>query len=78
MGCVYDSCSILLSGQDVSMKDDFNSPNRKPGFCPVCGEPLRIYDAIVAQFECSLCDWKGVQGDLSKEFDRYADNRINR
>lgn len=52
--------------------DDLDTPNIRPGFCPVCNEPLRIWDAIVNQFECSLCDWKGVQGDRQPAWNRYG------
>jgi ribosomal protein L37AE/L43A len=41
------------------MLDDFNTPNTAPGYCPECGLPANIWEAVSQTWECSLCSWKG-------------------
>lgn len=43
--------------------DDFDSPNTKPGFCPVCGQPATIWEAVTQNWECVFCNWRGRKPD---------------
>lgn len=45
------------------MIDDFDQPNMAPGTCPECGQAANIWEAIIQQWECSFCSWKGRNPD---------------
>lgn len=40
-------------------EDELFEPNTAPGICPECGKDASIWDAVVGQWECVLCSWKG-------------------
>lgn len=39
--------------------DDFDSPDTKPGYCPVCGRPANIWLAVAHKWCCTFCNWEG-------------------
>jgi len=43
----------------MTMIDDFDAPNTKPGLCPVCGLRADIWNVHDATWECTYCSWSG-------------------
>lgn len=39
--------------------DDLDLPNTRPGWCPTCGQPATIWEAVKSEWCCTLCDWQG-------------------
>ena len=42
---------------------DFDAPNTRPGYCPVCAQTADIWEAIEGHWHCTYCNWHGVRPD---------------
>ena len=38
---------------------DFDAPDTKSGWCPVCNTKADIYDPSMRDWHCQLCNWHG-------------------
>lgn len=55
------------------MDADLDTPNFRPGYCPDCGQRT-LWDAMLNQWECSYCDWRGRQPAASDYRDHLKEN----
>jgi len=61
---------FLLIGNHAGDNEmtDLETPNTKPGFCPVCDQRADIWNATKNHWECCYCNWSGQRPNQEKRF----------
>jgi len=39
--------------------NDLDTPDTKPGYCPICARPATIWNVMPRAWECTYCNWSG-------------------